>query len=129
MIYMYLYPVEGFDRNIADDALIKAYLNRESVERYTLEKFAEALNDDVINLVTHWVRMIDDNRDYYPISSLHIDDLIFQGFDVGKVTESNMKRLADKLSDDYCEQLFWGSLNIIADGMGIPRKNELNDID
>jgi len=129
MIYTYVYPVEGFDRTIADDSLLKAYLNREGVERYTLEKFAEALNDDVINLVTHWVRMIDDDRDYYPISSLHIDDLIFQGFDVSKVTESNMKRLADKLSDDYCEQLFWGSLNIIADGMGIPRKNELNDID
>ena len=126
---MYVYPVEGFDRTITDDSLIKAYLNREGVERYTLEKFTEALNDDVINLVTHWVRMIDDNRDYYPISSLHIDDLIFQGFDVGKVTESDIKRLADKLSDDYCEQLFWGSLNIIADGMGIPRKNESNDND
>ena len=124
---MYVYPVEEFDRTITDDSLIKAYLNREGVERYTLEEFTEALNDDVINTDTHWVKMIDDDRDYYPISSLHIDDLIFQGFDVSKVTESNMMTIANKLSDDYCEQLFWGSLNIIAEAIGIPRKNEIND--
>ena len=121
---MYIYPVEEFDRTITDDSLIKAYLNREDVERYTLEEFTEALNDEVINLDTHWVKMINDDRDYYPISSLHIDDLKHSGFDVSTVTEDDMRMLADKLSDDYCEQLFWGSLKIIADAIGIPRKKQ-----
>jgi hypothetical protein len=35
-----------------------------------------------------------------------------------------MKRLADKLADNYSDCLFWDSLNIIADGMGIPRLGE-----
>jgi len=122
MIYIYVYPVDGYDRNIADDRLKKAYLKRKDVERYTLEEFTEALNDEAINPVTHWVRMIVDDKDYYPISSLHIDDLNDKGFDVSKVTESDMKTLAKKLSNDYCEQLFWSSLEIIADAIGIPRK-------
>jgi len=120
---MYVYPIEGFDRNIADDSLLKAYLNREGVEQYTLEEFTEALNDDVINPFALWVRAIDDKKDFYPISSVHIDDLKHSGFDVSTVTEDDMKMLADKLSDDYCEQLFWGSLEIIADAIGIPKQN------
>ena len=121
---MYVYPVEGFDRTITDDSLIKVYLNRENVERYTLEEFAEALNDDVVNSDTHWVRALDDRKDFYPISSVHIDDLKHSGFDVSTVTEDDMRMLADKLSDDYCGQLFWGSLKIIADAIGIPRKKQ-----
>lgn len=31
-----------------------------------------------------------------------------------KLTESDMKRLASKLADDYCEQLYWTSLEILA---------------
>jgi hypothetical protein len=30
-------------------------------------------------------------------------------------------KLAEKLADDYCEQLFWGSLEIIADYLKIPK--------
>ena len=121
---MYVFPVDRFERTITNDSLIKANLKGKGVKWYTLEKFTEALNDDAINLDTHWVRMINGDKDYYPISSLHIDDLIDKGFDVSKVTESDMKTLANKLSDDYCEQLFWNSLTIIADAIGIPRKKQ-----
>ncbi len=34
---------------------------------------------------------------------------------IKKLNEATMKRIASKLSDDYCEQLFWSSLEIIAD--------------
>lgn len=36
-----------------------------------------------------------------------------------------MEKLADKMGDDYCEQLFWDSMEIIADYMGLPRKEIL----
>ena len=39
---------------------------------------------------------------------------IFKKSDVMKLTESDMKRLASKLADDYCEQLYWTSLEILA---------------
>ena len=32
---------------------------------------------------------------------------------VAKMTDSEMQYLASKLADDYCEQLFWGSLRTI----------------
>ena len=126
MMNIYVYPVDGFDRNIAVKSLIKVYLRGKDVERYSLEEFIEALNDDVINLNNNWVRAIDDNEGYYPISSLHVDDLAKSGFDASKITEDDMMTLADKLSDDYCDQLFWNSLEIIADAIGIPRIEEAN---
>jgi len=121
MIYMYVFPVDRFDRTITDDSLIKAYLNREGVERYSLKEFTEALNDDVINPDIHWVRMIDDNKDFYPISSLHIDDLKDAGFDVRKVTEDDMSTIAERLSEAFLELTFWQFLPEIADDLEIPR--------
>ena len=59
---------------------------------------------------------------YFKISSIHRDDLARQGFDVSDVTDEDMRELARKLENDYCEQLFWESMDIIADqGLEIPR--------
>jgi hypothetical protein len=126
MIYIYVFPVEGFDRNIADDKLLKAYHAGKGAERYTLEEFINALNDENINIDAHWVRMIDDNAGCHPIAFLHADDLQDSGFDVSKVTESDMLRLADKLNGDYLDWTYWESLRIVADNMGIPRMKKVN---
>ena len=122
MIYVYIFPKNEFDRNIADNDLIKAFLNRNGVVKQTLDEFINNLNDDFINLDTHWVRIIDDEKDYYSISRLHKDDLEHLGFNVRKVTESNLLTIASKLGDDYCDSLFWNSLDIIATGIGIPKR-------
>ena len=118
---MYVFPVEGFDRNIADKKLLKAYFDRKCVKRYSLTEFIDALNDDHINLDANWVRMIDDNEGYYPISHLHIDDMKQAGFNTKKVSESDLETIADKMNDDYCDWMYWDSLNTIGDIMGIPR--------
>jgi len=53
-------------------------------------------------------------------------DLEALGFNTTRVDEYMMKGLSWKLSRDYRDQLFWGSLAIIAEGMGIPiRKKHL----
>lgn len=60
---------------------------------------------------------------YFPISSVCRNDLESKGFDISNVTDSEMSELADKLGDDYCEQLFWSSMEIIAeDCLGILRE-------
>jgi len=54
---------------------------------------------------------------YFQISAIHRDDLQSQGFDVSNVSDNDMERLADKMSDDYCNQLFWDSMETIAKEM------------
>lgn len=59
---------------------------------------------------------------YFQITSIHRNDLLHKGFDVSNVTDSDMATLARKLADDYCEQLFWLSMEIIAEeGLNIPK--------
>jgi len=123
MINTYVYPVSDYDRNITDNELFEAYISNKEVIQYSLDEFLNNLNNDIIDLDNNWVRMIDDDKGYYPISYLHLDDLENLGFDVSKVTDNDMITLANKLSDDYCEQLFWNSLKIFADLIGIPRTN------
>ena len=64
-------------------------------------------------------------RDTKPfnITSVCRDDLEAAGFNASRVNDSTMKKLASKLSDDYCDQLFWDSLGVIADQyLNIPRR-------
>lgn len=59
---------------------------------------------------------------YFPITSVHRDDLQGAGFDVERISDDDMKELADKMANDYCEQLFWESMEIIAEILGFPKK-------
>jgi hypothetical protein len=55
---------------------------------------------------------------FFVISRLHREDLKCIGYtdeQVDKITDSQMERIASKMSDDYCEQLYWSSLEIIAE--------------
>jgi hypothetical protein len=62
------------------------------------------------------------SKESFCISRLSREDLEQKGFDTSDVDDKTMQRLADKLGDDYCSQLFWESLEIIAEIMDIPRK-------
>jgi hypothetical protein len=57
---------------------------------------------------------------FFRVTSVHRDDLDYLGFDTSKVSDETMDRLSEKLEDDYCEQLFWTSLKIIAQELKIP---------
>jgi len=58
----------------------------------------------------------------FPITSVCRADLENVGFDASAVDDATMKELASKLADDYCDQLFWGSLEIIAEHLKIPKR-------
>lgn len=69
------------------------------------------------------------SKDSFCISRLSREDLEQIGFDASNIDDETMQRIADKLGEDYCEQLFWTSLEIIAEeGFDIPRKN-VEDVD
>jgi len=123
MKYIYVYPNEKFERNADDETILRAWKEGEA-ERYTPEAFAELINDDWFCDTSNWVRVIDEEEGYFEISRLHREDLEWIGYDTSRVDDSVMKKLASKLGDDYCEQLFWGSLPIIADHLGIPMRND-----
>jgi len=61
-------------------------------------------------------------KEFFIISRVGRDDLQHIGYDISEVDNDTMAELADRLGDDYCEQLFWGSLEIIADILNIPKK-------
>lgn len=64
------------------------------------------------------------NADSFPITSVSRADLQAYGFDTRFITDGQMCKLADKMADDYCEQLFWTSMEIIAEGLDFPRHPE-----
>lgn len=64
---------------------------------------------------------------FFEITSVHRDDLESIGFDTTNVDDDTMKELASKMSDDYCEQLFWSSLEIIAEYLGIPKRDDTDE--
>ena len=59
----------------------------------------------------------------FNITSVSWEDLEYRGFDTTNITDAQMERLAQKMCDDYLEQMFWISLDIIAeDIMGFKKK-------
>ena len=61
---------------------------------------------------------------HFRITSIHRDDLEHAGFDASQIDDVTMEHLASKMADDYCEQLFWIHLPIIAEILGIPQKED-----
>ena len=66
-------------------------------------------------------------KESFVISEISREDLEELGYDTSLVSDETMEYLAKKLGNDYCEQLFWTSLDIIAEYMEIPKK-ELKEV-
>lgn len=59
----------------------------------------------------------------FKITSVCRADLEDRGFDVSSITDAQMEELARRMCNDYLEQMFWISLDIIAeDVLGFPKK-------
>lgn len=100
------------------------------VQMFYLDEFSCAFNDEEVS-DQDWLYFVDldnikdQNRESFPITSVSRDDLDAKGFDTSEVDDATMERLASKMADDYCEQLFWSSMEIIAEYMDIPKKVDL----
>ena len=89
--------------------------------------------DDIVYGYMEYITAVVPNKTFskesFCISRLSREDLELIGFDASNVDDETMQHIADKLGEDYCGQLFWTSLEIIAEeGFGIPRK-DVEDVD
>lgn len=83
----------------------------------SLEQFQLAFNQSEVNTNNQVIRIIEDKQ-AFAILSLSRDDLkkIVPNDKIrNSIPDYFMERIASKLGDDYCEQLFWSSLKIIAE--------------
>ena len=59
----------------------------------------------------------------FEITSVTRQDLEDRGFDTTNITDAQMEELARRMCNDYLEQMFWLSMEIIAeDIMKFPKK-------
>ena len=61
------------------------------------------------------------NKEWFKITSVHRDDLIAAGFDGDAVDDYKMERMVHYMANDYLEQLFWTQISIYAEVLGIPK--------
>lgn len=61
-------------------------------------------------------------KESFIVTQVSREDLEAIGYDTSEVSDDTMERLASKLAGDYCEQLFWTSLDILAEYMEIPKR-------
>lgn len=94
-----------------------AYPIDKEAANYGLNK---TIHEIIADLETE-VGVIERESKSYKITSIHRDDLVKFGFDVENITDAQMEKLASKMGDDYCEQLFWPSAEIIADILEFPK--------
>lgn len=90
----------------------------------SVEEFILAFNSDGTGAPTperDFLRAVSDG--YFPITTVTREELDLKGFDTREVSDETMQRLASKMADDYVNQMFWESLDIIAEDQGIPRKD------
>lgn len=63
-------------------------------------------------------------KESFVITSVSRADLEGIGFDTSKVSDAQMERLAEKMADDYVNQMFWISLEMLAEYLGFPQTAE-----
>lgn len=104
-------------RKYAEETLVDVRRSLKEIEQFELkgshEIASEVLKDD----------------GYFYITSVHRDDLEAQGFDVSNVSDAQMSKLAEMLSDDYCEQLFWTSVDSLAEYVGMTKRDDAESED
>ena len=57
----------------------------------------------------------------YPILGLQDDDLAKKGFDFLRITDEQMRQLAQQMTADYCKEDYWERLENTADELQLPR--------
>lgn len=62
--------------------------------------------------------------EFFEVTSISRGDLEALGYKTDNITDDEMKRLASKMADDYLEQMYWISMNILAEDMGFEKEEE-----
>ena len=60
--------------------------------------------------------------EFFQVTSISRADLDALGYNTEDITDKQMERLARKMAEAYLEQLYWESLDILAECMGFKLK-------
>ena len=63
-------------------------------------------------------------KEFFEITSISRDDLESLGYKTDNITDEQMERLAKKMADDYLAQMYWLSMDILAESMGFEKKED-----
>ena len=63
-------------------------------------------------------------KEFFEITSISRDDLESLGYKTDNITDGEMERLAKKMADDYLEQMYWLSMDILAESLGFEKKED-----
>jgi len=116
----------NIDKNVSD-----GFFKNSGTDKiwFSYGDFVDGRDPDTVSDLTFMFCDLEKAGGSFSISRLSREDLEQKGFDTSNVDDDTMQRLADKLGEDYCEQLFWESLEILAECMDIPRKEGWNPDD
>lgn len=94
-------------------------MNRKLLE--DLHQYFEQ-KDNKTGAETNFLSRLTGELPYFQVTAVSREDLERRGFDITDVDDEDMRQLARKMESDYCEQLFWISLDILAlQGLDIPK--------
>jgi hypothetical protein len=79
-----------------------------------LYEYFKNIGDSRSEREEYFFQQLSEELNYFLIASVHRDDLASKWFDTANVTDADMQILADKMGDEYCEQLYGDSLYVIA---------------
>lgn len=60
--------------------------------------------------------------EFFQVTSISRADLDALGYNTEDITDKQMERLARKMAEDYIEQLYWTSMDTLAECMGFKLK-------
>lgn len=123
------HDVRVVEAKIATDGHIEIFAYDEKVDQVVRVSVDDIIYGH-IEFITDAMPIRTFSQESFSISRLSREDLEQLGFDTSDVDDKTMQRIADKLGEDYCEQLFWISLEIIAEeGFNIPKRDLSKDDD
>lgn len=94
-------------------------MNRELLEN--LHQYFEQ-KENKTGAETSFLIQLTGELPYFQVTATSREDLERYGFDTTDVDDEDMREIARRLESDYCEQLYWLSLDIIAQqGLDIPK--------
>ena len=105
------------------DCIIYSYGNGVERRLFTNE-FHNIVSFDTADEAIAFVNDNMPKKESFVITSVSRSDLEGIGFDTSKVSDAQMERLAEKMAEDYVNQMFWISLEILAEDLGFPKTAE-----
>lgn len=97
------------------DRTTEALATLASYTKDLLEQLDDQIDLSHVEEYQQAIEALDYEEGFFKITSVHRDDLENLGFDTSEITDDQMERLAEKMCNDYCEQLFHSSLEILAE--------------